>query len=88
MARADLDTLLEEVAASYRADAVARLDARNPGWRAAVEAKEREVGELFAALCAADATVRRWRRAVGELGALWAEAREAPEPDLELREVA
>jgi hypothetical protein len=88
MAQTDLDVLLDGVRSGYRSGTAELLEDRDPGWRAAVEEKEREVGELFAALCEADLTVRRWRRAVAELRGLWARAREGEQEGPVLREVA
>jgi hypothetical protein len=70
MARADLDVLLEEVGRRYRAGAEDALAARDPAWRARVDALERQVGSLYQTLVEADHVVADWRRAVSELRAL------------------
>jgi len=71
MARADLDALVEAVAADYPGGALESLTVQDPAWRARLEAVEGEVGALYASLCEADAALARWRQAVGELHRLW-----------------
>jgi hypothetical protein len=71
LARADLDALVEDLRGRYQPGALERLSARDPEWRAAIERAEEEVGDLYEALRAADATFGRWRVAVGELRRLW-----------------
>jgi len=71
LARADLDALLEELRTQYRAGALERLSGRDPEWRLALDRAEEEVGGLYDALRAADATFARWRAAVAELRRLW-----------------
>lgn len=71
LAKADLDVLLEELRTRYRAGALEALSARDPEWRAALDRAEREVGGLYEALRAADATFTRWRVAMSELRRLW-----------------
>jgi hypothetical protein len=97
LAQGDLDALLETVGAAYRAGAAEELAARDPAWRLEIERAEREVGDLYAALCDADATLARWREAVAELRLLWArpgrpggraEPAGPPEVVAPLREVA
>ncbi|MBI3456923.1 MAG: hypothetical protein HY002_14195 [Candidatus Rokubacteria bacterium] len=74
MARGDLDALVEEVGASYRAGALEALSVADPEWRDAVDRVEREVGGLYQALHEADLTWGRWCDAVAELRRLWARA--------------
>jgi hypothetical protein len=94
MASSDLEVLTQAVDRSYRSGSVERLMAHDPAWRAAVERAEREVGALYAELCQADETLRRWREAVAELYRVWVRVNEAPaveaSPELEpvLEEVA
>jgi hypothetical protein len=94
MASSDLEVLTQAVDRSYRPGSVERLMAHDPAWRAAVERAEREVGALYAELCQADETLRRWREAVAELYRVWVRVNEAPaaeaSPELEpvLEEVA
>jgi len=71
LARADLDALLEELRTRYQPGALERLSARDPEWRLALEREEEEVGALYEALRAADATFTRWRAAVADLRRLW-----------------
>jgi hypothetical protein len=78
MASSDLETVTQAVGRSYRSGSVERLMAYDPAWRDAVERAEREVGSLYAELCLADETLRRWREAVGELYRVWARVNEAP----------
>ncbi len=90
MAHEHLDALLAAVGAGYRPGAVEMLAAADPEWREALEQTEREVGALYGALCEADATLTRWRQAVGELYRLWARVHEVSTPveALPLEEVA
>jgi hypothetical protein len=78
MARADLDALLGEVAAGYRAGTLDIVGARDPAWREELERAEREVGALFQALCEADAALVEWRRAVANLSRLWRQLLDTP----------
>ena len=78
MASNDLEILTQAVGRRYRTGSVDRLLAQEPAWREDVERAEREVGALYAELCAADATVRRWREAVTELQRVWSRVNEAP----------
>lgn len=78
MARADLEAVVEAASAGYHPGTLDLLNALDPGWRAALDRAEREVGALYAGLCQADVTLRRWRQAVGELRRLWLEVRESP----------
>ena len=71
LARADLDTLLEDLDRRYEPGALERLSAGDPAWRAELERMEAEVGGLYAALRDADRTFGQWRRAVTELRQLW-----------------
>lgn len=80
MARADLEALNEEIARRYAPGALEALGEADPGWRAALDRTEREVGELYEALRQADATLLRWRRGLSELSRLWARAGAAPAP--------
>ena len=81
MASGDLEAVTRAVGRGYRPGSAERLAAQDPEWHAAVERAEREVGTLYAALCEADATLVRWREAVGELYRLWARANEAAAED-------
>ena len=81
MASGDLDAVTRALGRGYRAGSAERLAAQDPAWHAAVERVEREVGMLYAALCEADATLVRWREAVGELYRLWSRANDAPADD-------
>jgi hypothetical protein len=81
MASGDLEAVTRAVGRGYRAGSIARLAAQNPDWHAAVERAEREVGTLYAALCEADATLLRWREAVGELYRVWSRVHDAPIED-------
>jgi hypothetical protein len=76
MARADLEAITAAVAQGYRGGSAERLAEHDPAWREALDRTEAEVGALFVALCEADATLLRWRRAVAELYRLWARLRE------------
>jgi len=78
MARADLDALLEAVGRDYRPGSLEILLANDLEWRVALEEAEREVGALYETLCEADATLARWRQAVGELYRLWRRVSEVP----------
>jgi hypothetical protein len=71
LAKADLDAMLDDLGARYRAGALAALSARDPEWRASLDRAEREVGGLYEALREADATFTRWRVAMSELRRLW-----------------
>ena len=94
MASGDLEAVTRAVGRGYRSGSVERLAAEDPTWREAMERAEREVGTLYAELCAADGTLLRWREAVAELYRVWARVNDAPAedatPDLEpvLEEVA
>ncbi len=78
MARADLTALHAEIDHVYAPGAFEALGEADPGWRAALDRAEREVGELYEALRQADATLLRWRRGVAELSRLWARVGEVP----------
>src|SRR5262245_34335412 len=78
MASGDLEAVTRAVSRGYRSGSVERLAAHDPAWREALDRAEREVGLLYAALCEADATLDRWREAVGELHQLWARVNQAP----------
>jgi hypothetical protein len=93
MASNDLEVVTRAVGRSYRSGSVDRLLAHDPAWREAVERAEREVGTLYAELCAADGTLLRWREAVAELYRVWSRVNDAPAEDAgpvlpELEEVA
>ena len=89
MASSDLEAVTRAVGRAYRPGSVERLAAQDPDWQAAVERAEREVGTLYAALCDADATLARWREAVGELYRVWSRVNDAPEDETPvLEEVA
>jgi hypothetical protein len=81
MASGDLDAVTRAVGRGYRPGSVSRLAEQDPEWHAAVERAEREVGTLYAALCEADATLVRWREAVGELYRLWSRVNDVPAED-------
>jgi hypothetical protein len=81
MATGDLEAVTRAVERGYRPGSVERLAARDPQWHAALERAEREVGALYGELCAADATLLRWREAVSELYRLWAHVNDAPAED-------
>jgi hypothetical protein len=81
MASGDLEAVTRAVGRGYRPGSVERLAARDPEWREALEQAEREVGTLYAALCEADATLARWREAVGELYRVWSRVNEGPAED-------
>lgn len=81
MASGDLEAVTRAVGRGYRPGSVERLAARDPEWRDALEQAEREVGTLYAALCAADDTLVRWREAVGELYRVWARVNDVPAED-------
>jgi hypothetical protein len=78
MASNDLEVVTHAVGRSYRSGSVERLLAHDPAWREAVERAEREVGALYAELCAADGTLLRWREAVAELYRVWSRVNDAP----------
>jgi len=85
MARADLDALLDGVAAAYRPGALEVLSVTDPAWRAALDQAEREAGAVLRELREADAALTRWRRALAALTQLWgrvAEARDLPDADV------
>jgi hypothetical protein len=90
MASSDLEAVTRALGRSYRAGSAERLMASDPAWRDALEQAEREVGLLYAELCAADGTLLRWRVAVAELYRVWSRVNEAPAADAEpvLEEVA
>jgi hypothetical protein len=89
MASGDLEAVTRAVGRGYRTGSAERLAVQDPEWHAAVERAEREVGVLYAALCEADATLVRWREAVGELYRVWSRANDAPaEDEVVLEEVA
>ena len=89
MASGDLEAVTRAVGRGYRSGSAERLAAHDPEWHAAVERAEREVGALYAALCEADATLVRWREAVGELYRVWARVNDAAaEDEVVLDEVA
>jgi hypothetical protein len=89
MASGDLEAVTLAVGRGYRSGSAERLAAQDPEWHAAVERAEREVGALYAALCEADATLVRWREAVGELYRVWARVNDAAaEDEVVLDEVA
>jgi len=81
MASGDLEAVTRAVERGYRPGSVEGLAARDPRWHEALERAEREVGELYGALCEADATLLRWREAVGELYRLWSRVNDAPAVD-------
>jgi hypothetical protein len=78
MASNDLEVVTRAVGRSYRSGGVERLQAQDPAWREAVERAEREVGALYADLCAADGTLLRWREAVAELYRVWSRVNDEP----------
>jgi hypothetical protein len=89
MASGDLEAVTRAVGRGYRPGSAERLAAHDPEWHAAVERAEREVGALYATLCEADATLVRWREAVGELYRVWARVNDAAaEDEVVLDEVA
>jgi hypothetical protein len=90
MASGDLEVLTRAVGRSYRAGSAERLAVQDPLWHDALERAEREVGALYAELCQADATLLRWREAVGELYRVWSRVNDAPVEDMApvLEEVA
>lgn len=89
MASGDLEAVTRAVGRGYRPGSVERLEARNPEWHEALERAEREVGTLYAELCEADATLVRWREAVGELYRVWSRVNDArAEDEVVLEEVA
>lgn len=77
MARIELDAVVRDVAGGYRPGALDALSAADPTWRMALDRAEREVGEAYEELRAAEAALVRWRRALAELTRLWARAGEA-----------
>lgn len=81
MASGDLEAVTRAVGRGYRSGSVERLAAQDPTWRAAMDRAEREVGTLYAELCAADGTLLRWREAVAELYRVWARVNDAPDED-------
>jgi hypothetical protein len=81
MASGDLEAVTRAVGRGYRPGSVERLAARDPEWHAALERAEREVGALYASLCAADGTLERWREAIGELYRVWSRVNDAPAED-------
>jgi hypothetical protein len=81
MASGDLEAITRAVDRGYRAGSAERLAAHDPAWRDALERAEREVGALYAELCAADRTLLRWREAVGELYRVWARVHDVPDED-------
>jgi hypothetical protein len=89
MASGDLEAVTRAVGRGYRPGSVERLEACNPEWHEALERAEREVGMLYAELCGADATLVRWREAVGELYRVWSRVNDArAEDEVVLEEVA
>jgi hypothetical protein len=78
MASGDLEAVTRAVERGYREGSTERLAALDPVWREAVERAEREVGTLYAELCAADRTLLHWREAVAELYRVWARVNEVP----------
>jgi len=89
MASGDLEAVTRAVGRAYQTGSAERLAARDPEWHAAVERAEQEVGALYAQLCDADATLVRWREAVGELYRVWSRVNDAPaEDEVVLEEVA
>jgi len=83
MASGDLEAVTRAVGRGYRPGSVERLAAQNPEWHEALERAEHEVGTLYAALCEADATLVRWREAVGELYRVWSRVNDAPAEPVE-----
>src|SRR5262245_14026200 len=81
MASGDLEAVTRAVGRDYQSGGVERLAARDPEWRAALDRAEREVGRLYADLCQADATLGRWREAVGELYRVWSRVNDTPVDD-------
>ena len=81
MVSGDLEAVTRAVGRGYRTGSAERLAAQDPEWHAALERAEREVGTLYAALCEADATLVRWREAVGELYRVWSRVKEVPADD-------
>jgi hypothetical protein len=81
MASGDLEAVTRAVGRVYRPGSAERLAAQDSEWQAAVERAEREVGALYAELCEADATLVRWREAVGELYRVWARVNDASVAD-------
>ena len=81
MASGDLEAVTRAVGRGYRVGSMERLASLDPEWQAAVERAEREVGTLYAALCEADATLIRWREAVGELYRVWSRVNDVPAED-------
>jgi hypothetical protein len=89
IASEDLEAVTRAVGRGYRSGSVERLTELDPSWREAVERAEREAGTLYAELCAADGTLRRWREAVAELHRVWGRVNDVPasEPAPELEPV-
>jgi hypothetical protein len=81
MASGDLEAVTQAVGRGYHAGSAERLAARDPEWREALDRAEREVGALYAELCRADATLGRWREAIGELYRVWSRVNEAATED-------
>ena len=90
MASGDLEAVTRAVGRGYRPGNAERLAVQSPEWHEALERAEREVGTLYAELCEADATLARWREAVGELYRVWSRVNDARAEDeaLVLEEVA
>src|SRR5262245_56335951 len=78
MASGDLEAVTCALERGYRPGTLERLAARDPEWHAALERAEHEVGALYGELCEADATLLRWREAVGDLYRLWSRVNDAP----------
>ena len=81
MASGDLEAVTRAVGRGYQAGSVERLAARDPEWREALERAEGQVGALYAELCQADATLGRWREAIGELYRVWSRVNDAAAED-------
>lgn len=82
MARIELDALVRDAAARYRPGALDTLSATDPAWRMALDRAEREVGDAFEGLRAAEVALVRWQHALAELARLWARVGEA-DPEAE-----
>lgn len=74
LAQAELDALLRDIGSRYRTGAADELAARDPAWAADLEAREAEVGRLYAALCEADTLFERWQEALTALRRAWERA--------------
>jgi hypothetical protein len=84
LARAELDALLDRVAAVYRPGTLEALSVADPAWRASLDQAECEAGRILRELRSADAALRSWRGVLDELARGWERVTEphtAPETD-------